>query len=158
MKIVRLIGRNTIEEIILKRAEQKLQLTATVMSSGKEHNSIVADENEVGLNCTLYNNVFLHIQHVSCRSLFACLCTAVNVVLIQLQEILKFGLDKLLAADESGSKDIDFTRILGTTVNGQWDTEGTLVSDMLSLTLSKLMFCSLTGCILFVTETKFMHQ
>jgi hypothetical protein len=77
---------------------------------------------------------------------------------VQLQEILKFGLDKLLAADESGSKDIDFTCILGTTVNGQWDTEGTLVSDMLSLTPSELMFFSLTGCILFVIETKFMYQ
>jgi hypothetical protein len=82
VKIVRLIGRNTIEEIILKRAEQKLQLTATVMSSGKEHNSIIADEKEVGLNCTLHDNVFLRIQHESCRSLFACLCTTVNVVLM----------------------------------------------------------------------------
>lgn len=34
VKIIRLVGRSTVEEIILRRAEDKLQLTNAVMSSG----------------------------------------------------------------------------------------------------------------------------
>jgi len=35
VKIIRLIGKNTIEEIILKRAEDKLKLTSTVIKEGE---------------------------------------------------------------------------------------------------------------------------
>jgi SNF2 family DNA or RNA helicase len=37
VKVIRLIGRNTVEEIILKRAEDKLKLTDTVIEKGKFH-------------------------------------------------------------------------------------------------------------------------
>ena len=33
MKVLRLVGRSTVEEIMLRRAEQKLKLTHNVMSS-----------------------------------------------------------------------------------------------------------------------------
>lgn len=33
MKVIRLVGQHTVEEIILRRAEQKLHLTHNVMSS-----------------------------------------------------------------------------------------------------------------------------
>ena len=35
MKIIRLIGQNTVEEIILKRAEEKLKLTEKVIEEGQ---------------------------------------------------------------------------------------------------------------------------
>ena len=35
MKIIRLIGRNTVEEIILRRADEKLKLTEKVIESGQ---------------------------------------------------------------------------------------------------------------------------
>ena len=35
VKIVRLVGRNTVEEIILKRAEEKLKLTEKVIEEGE---------------------------------------------------------------------------------------------------------------------------
>ena len=35
MKIIRLIGKNTVEEIILRRAEEKLKLTNTVIKEGE---------------------------------------------------------------------------------------------------------------------------
>ena len=34
VKIIRLIGKNTVEEIILKRAEEKLKLTKKVIETG----------------------------------------------------------------------------------------------------------------------------
>ena len=40
----------------------------------------------------------------------------------QLQEILKFGVDKLLN-DEAEEEEVDFTHILGPTVDGEWQTE-----------------------------------
>lgn len=35
VKIIRLVGRNTVEEIILKRADDKLKLTNTVIEGGQ---------------------------------------------------------------------------------------------------------------------------
>lgn len=35
MRVIRLIGRNTVEEIILKRAEDKLKLTEKVIEEGE---------------------------------------------------------------------------------------------------------------------------
>ena len=39
-----------------------------------------------------------------------------------MQDILKFGVDKLLN-DETEEVDMDFTRMLGPTVDGEWQTE-----------------------------------
>ena len=35
MKIIRLVSRSTVEEIVLKRADAKLKLTNTVIEGGK---------------------------------------------------------------------------------------------------------------------------
>ena len=35
VKIIRLVGRSTVEEIVLKRADAKLKLTNTVIEGGK---------------------------------------------------------------------------------------------------------------------------
>ena len=43
-------------------------------------------------------------------------------VTIQLQDILKFGVDKLLN-DETEEEIVDFSRMLGPTVGGEWQTE-----------------------------------
>jgi hypothetical protein len=40
-----------------------------------------------------------------------------------LSEILKFGVDKLLASEESSIQDVDLGKILGHTKNGQWVAE-----------------------------------
>ena len=46
MKVVRLVGRSTVEEIILRYAERKLQLTDNVMSSTTD----TTDDDEVDDN------------------------------------------------------------------------------------------------------------
>ncbi|KAK2190804.1 hypothetical protein NP493_68g04006 [Ridgeia piscesae] len=89
VKVIRLLGRNTVEEIILKRAEAKLQLTSAVIegghfSLGASKDALVADNN------------------------------------LQLQDILKFGVDKLLENDTSSLETTDFDHMLGLTSHGQW--------------------------------------
>ena len=41
----------------------------------------------------------------------------------QLSDILKFGVDKLLANEDSSIEDVDFEAILGKTVDGEWEKE-----------------------------------
>ena len=52
MKVIRLVGRDTVEEIVLKRAEAKLELTHTVIEGGQfslaaneDNHSLIADSN-----------------------------------------------------------------------------------------------------------------
>ncbi|XP_048779718.2 chromodomain-helicase-DNA-binding protein 1-like isoform X2 [Ostrea edulis] len=92
VKIIRLVGRNTVEEIILKRAEDKLKLTEKVIEEGEfslglSKQSLIAD------------------QHVP------------------LQDILKFGVDTLLNDDDATDSNIDFAKILGPSVSGEWQLE-----------------------------------
>ena len=56
------------------------------------------------------------------------------ITVLQLQNILKFGVDKLLENDDSSIETMDFDAILGPTV----DTEWTEVADKQSL-VSKTM-------------------
>ncbi|XP_062607988.1 chromodomain-helicase-DNA-binding protein 1-like isoform X1 [Saccostrea cucullata] len=99
VKIIRLVGRHTVEEIILKRAEDKLKLTEKVIEEG---------EFSLGLN----KQSLISDEHVP------------------LQDILKYGVDNLLNEDDSDDIDIDFTKILGPSVNGEWQLEEEpLVSD-----------------------------
>ena len=37
VKVIRLVGRHSVEEIVLKRAHQKLELTNTVIEGGQVH-------------------------------------------------------------------------------------------------------------------------
>ncbi|KAH0628670.1 hypothetical protein JD844_010082 [Phrynosoma platyrhinos] len=87
IKIIRLIGKDTIEEMIYRRAVSKLQLTNAIIEGGQfalgAQNSQDTDD-------------------------------------IQLSEILKFGLDKLLSLDGSTICDVDLGSILGETREGIW--------------------------------------
>ena len=53
MKMVRLVGRSTVEEIILRYAEQKLQLTHNVMSSTADNvDTDDTSEHRLKVDCT----------------------------------------------------------------------------------------------------------
>uniref|UniRef100_A0AAY4E379 Uncharacterized protein n=1 Tax=Denticeps clupeoides TaxID=299321 RepID=A0AAY4E379_9TELE len=86
VKVIRLLGRDTVEEIVYRRAMSKLQLTDVVIQEGR----------------------------------FS--------LLDQVNEILKFGVDKLLSSEESSVKDVDVEKILGKSHHGQWviDADPTL--------------------------------
>ncbi|MBN3288763.1 CHD1L protein, partial [Polyodon spathula] len=91
VKIIRLIGRDTIEEIVYRRAMSKLKLTNTVIEGGQFSHR---DEGDSSMAADM-----------------------------QLSEILKFGVDKLLSSEESTIRDVDLGKILGKTRNGEWVTE-----------------------------------
>ena len=46
MKVIRLVGRSTVEEIILRRAEHKLQLTHNVMTSATDNTANDDDDDD----------------------------------------------------------------------------------------------------------------
>ncbi|ESP00822.1 hypothetical protein LOTGIDRAFT_238503 [Lottia gigantea] len=87
VKIIRLIGRHSVEEIILKRAEDKLKLTEKVIESGQ----------------FALGNQRLFASNRS-----------------ELQDVLKFGAEKLFNEDNDDDNEDDFKKILGPTVDGQW--------------------------------------
>ncbi|KAM6474909.1 chromodomain-helicase-DNA-binding protein 1-like isoform 2-T2 [Liasis olivaceus] len=87
VKIIRLIGRDTVEEIIYRRAISKLQLTNTIIEGGQF---------ALGAHKTQ------------------------EIADVQLNEILKFGLDKLLSSEGSTVCDVDLGSILGETRGGIW--------------------------------------
>ncbi|XP_025788907.1 chromodomain-helicase-DNA-binding protein 1-like isoform X3 [Puma concolor] len=87
VKVIRLISRDTVEEIVCRKAASKLQLTSTVIEGG--HFTLGARKPAADAD-------------------------------LQLSEILKFGLDKLLSSEGSTVDEIDLEMILGETKNGQW--------------------------------------
>ncbi|KAG2456634.1 CHD1L protein, partial [Polypterus senegalus] len=90
VKIIRLIGRDTVEEIVYRRATSKLKLTNTVIESGQ----------------------------------FSLRDSSLSVLEdVQLSEILKFGVDKLLATEESTIQDADLEMILGKSEKGMWASD-----------------------------------
>ncbi|KAG1938598.1 chromodomain-helicase-DNA-binding protein 1-like [Pimephales promelas] len=90
VKVIRLLGRDTVEEIIYSRAVSKLRLTDTVIEGGRFSLLDQAQSAASGL---------------------------------QLSEILKFGVDKLLSSEESSIQDVDLRLILGQSRDGQWLTD-----------------------------------
>ncbi|XP_062412778.1 chromodomain-helicase-DNA-binding protein 1-like [Sardina pilchardus] len=90
VKVIRLVGRDTVEEIVYRRAISKLQLTNTVIEGGRFS---LLDQAQSAANG------------------------------LQLSDILKFGVDKLLASDESSVQDVELGLILGQSRDGQWLTE-----------------------------------
>ncbi|NWI95665.1 CHD1L protein, partial [Pitta sordida] len=87
VKIIRLIGRDTIEEIIYRRAASKLRLTNAVVEGGQFALGAPKPQGAADL---------------------------------QLSEILKFGLDKLLSSEGSTVQDVELENILGETKGGKW--------------------------------------
>ncbi|XP_071368922.1 chromodomain-helicase-DNA-binding protein 1-like [Centroberyx affinis] len=96
VKVIRLLGRDTVEEIVYSRAVSKLHLTNTVIEEGRFSLLDQAQSAAAGL---------------------------------QLSEILKFGVDKLLSSEESSVQDVDLGKILGHSRDGQWaaDEDATLL-------------------------------
>ncbi|KAM4738434.1 chromodomain-helicase-DNA-binding protein 1-like [Anableps anableps] len=87
VKVIRLLARDTVEEITYSRAASKLQLTNTVIEEGRFSLLDQAQSAAAGL---------------------------------QLSEILKFGIDKLLSSDESSIQEVKLEKILGVSQDGQW--------------------------------------
>ncbi|KAM7127436.1 chromodomain-helicase-DNA-binding protein 1-like [Ciconia maguari] len=87
VKIIRLIGRDTIEEIIYRRAASKLRLTNAIVEGGQFALGAPKPQGAAEL---------------------------------QLSEILKFGLDKLLSSEGSTIQDVELENILGETKGGKW--------------------------------------
>ncbi|KAG7453917.1 chromodomain-helicase-DNA-binding protein 1-like, partial [Solea senegalensis] len=88
VKVIRLLARNTVEEMMYSRAASKLHLTNTVIEEGR---------------FSLLNEP-----------------TTSTAQGMQLSEILKFGVDKLLSSEESSVQDVKLEKILGLSRNGQW--------------------------------------
>nr|XP_036877332.1 chromodomain-helicase-DNA-binding protein 1-like isoform X2 [Manis javanica] len=87
VKVIRLIGRDTVEEIVYRKAASKLQLTSRI--TGGDRVTLGAQKPAGDAD-------------------------------LQLSEILKFGLDKLLSSEGSTIDEIDLESILGETKDGQW--------------------------------------
>ncbi|KFP66618.1 Chromodomain-helicase-DNA-binding protein 1-like, partial [Cariama cristata] len=87
VKIIRLIGRDTIEEVIYRRAASKLRLTNAIVEGGQFALGTPKPQGAAEL---------------------------------QLSEILKFGLDKLLSSEGSTIQDVELENILGETKGGKW--------------------------------------
>uniref|UniRef100_A0AAQ5X5D9 Chromodomain-helicase-DNA-binding protein 1-like n=1 Tax=Amphiprion ocellaris TaxID=80972 RepID=A0AAQ5X5D9_AMPOC len=87
VKVIRLLARDTVEEIMYSRAVSKLQLTNTVIEEGRFSLMDQAQSAAAGL---------------------------------QLSEILKFGIDKLLSSNESSIQDVKLEKILGPSRDNEW--------------------------------------
>nr|XP_055213160.1 chromodomain-helicase-DNA-binding protein 1-like isoform X5 [Gorilla gorilla gorilla] len=98
VKVIRLIGRDTVEEIVYRKAASKLQLTNMIIEGG--HFTLGAQKPAADADLQNLLDFF--------------------VPLFKLSEILKFGLDKLLASEGSTMDEIDLESILGETKDGQW--------------------------------------
>ncbi|XP_071202774.1 chromodomain-helicase-DNA-binding protein 1-like isoform X1 [Salvelinus alpinus] len=90
VKVIRLLGRDTVEEIVYSRASSKLRLTNTVIEEGR----------------------FSLLNH-----------THSAAAGLQLSEILKFGVDKLLSSEESSIQVVNLGLILGQSRDGEWLTD-----------------------------------
>ncbi|XP_014777205.1 chromodomain-helicase-DNA-binding protein 1-like isoform X1 [Octopus bimaculoides] len=93
VKIIRLIGADTVEDIIFQRSAVKLKLTKRVIEEG---------------------NFSLKTQKASQIS-------SITDDKVKLQDILKFGVDKLLQNPSGDTPlSIDFPAVLGSSDNNQW--------------------------------------
>ncbi|KAM8889632.1 chromodomain-helicase-DNA-binding protein 1-like [Synchiropus picturatus] len=96
VKVIRLLARDTVEEVMYSRATSKLRLTNTVIEEGR-FSLLDQDQSTPGG--------------------------------LQLSEILKFGVDKLLSSDESSVQNLELDKILGSSRNGQWEDEEAAVRE-----------------------------
>ncbi|XP_069744831.1 chromodomain-helicase-DNA-binding protein 1-like isoform X2 [Narcine bancroftii] len=95
VKIIRLIGRDTVEQLMYSRAMSKLKLTNTLIEGGQF--SMLEGKQSNGTPD------------------------------MQLSEILKFGLDKLLSSEKSSIENVNLENILGETRKGMWVTQDQLI-------------------------------
>jgi len=57
--VIRLVGRSTVEEIILRRAEHKLQLTHNVMSSATDNLADDDDDDDESARSMKVSHIYL---------------------------------------------------------------------------------------------------
>ena len=69
-------------------------------------------------NQNLYFNFLSHIYKITVA------------YLLQLQDVLKFGIDKLLANQESSIENIDLEKVIGRSENGTWVVDDVKKSDV----------------------------
>ena len=110
MKVIRLVGRHSVEEIVLKRASSKLELTNTVIEGGQVYRFYLYCNLKRILRvlnfaiCIFFNWVVifyvLQFSHGTTSSSGAAAAVAVGENSTQLADILKFGLDHLLQNEE----------------------------------------------------------
>ncbi|KAB1260959.1 Chromodomain-helicase-DNA-binding protein 1-like [Camelus dromedarius] len=142
VKVIRLVGRDTVEEIVCRKAASKLQLTSAVMEGGRFTLGAPRPSADADLRVT---HVVLHFGKSSRAASPPCGVEGMNgraseapfwvcaeeeeelpsqldfsVFSFKLSEILKFGLDKLLSSEGSTMDEIDLEPILGETKDGQW--------------------------------------
>ncbi|XP_060934573.1 chromodomain-helicase-DNA-binding protein 1-like [Limanda limanda] len=88
VKVIRLLARHTVEELMYSRAVSKLHLTTAVIEDGRFSLLEQVQSDPAGL---------------------------------ELSEIVKFGVDKLLSTEESSVEEVTLLKkILGPTLNGMW--------------------------------------
>ena len=109
MKVIRLVGRHSVEEIVLKRASSKLELTNTVIEGGQVYRFYLYCNLKCILRvlnfaiCIFFNwVVFFYVLQFShgTTSSSGAAAAAVGENSTQLADILKFGLDHLLQNEE----------------------------------------------------------
>lgn len=118
VKVIRLLARDTVEEIMYARAVSKLQLTNAVIEEGRFSLLDQAQSAAAGLQVgqVYKTQTFVLFKHTKLSSLLPLLHVCFN----QLSEILKFGIDKLLSSDESSIQEVKLEKILGSSRGGQW--------------------------------------
>lgn len=98
VKVIRLVARNTVDEVIIKRAAAKLELTNRVIESGQ----------------------FSGLSGGSGSGPPGGRCSEEKTSVSDLVEMLKFGLGSLLQSSDDGQNEVVFEDILGRSENGQW--------------------------------------
>lgn len=119
--MVRLLARDTVEEIMYSRAVSKLHLTNTVIEEGRFSLLDQAQSAAAGMQVSEPKKITKSsstARHCLVVKMPVMLCVA-----LQLSEILKFGVDKLLSSDESSVQDVKLEKILGPSRDGQWVEE-----------------------------------
>ena len=96
--MIRLVARNTVDEVIIKRAAAKLELTNRVIESGQ----------------------FSGLSGGNGSGPPGGRCSEEKTSVSDLVEMLKFGLGSLLQSSDDGQNEVVFEDILGRSENGQW--------------------------------------
>lgn len=107
VKIIRMVARSTVEEVVLARANHKLHLTRAVIDSAQ-----------------FFGDAFVSIHSFSHSGVICCRdATTKDAPPPNLAEVLKFGVEKLLLSDDSSLEDTDLDAMLGPTVDGKWQAQ-----------------------------------
>ncbi|XP_024909870.1 chromodomain-helicase-DNA-binding protein 1-like isoform X2 [Cynoglossus semilaevis] len=119
VKVIRLLARHTVEEIMFSKAVSKLNLTNTVIEEGRFSLLDQAQSGPSGLQVSAG-----FPGKVQIFSTFSS-----HLLSPQLSEILKVGVDQLLSSEESSVQEVKLEKILGLSEGGQWLDDEELISN-----------------------------